>query len=154
MTHGHSSTDGQGTPSPTYVSWQSMWARCARKKHPKYSNYGGRGIRVCERWRSFSAFLGDMGLRPDGMTLDRIEASGNYEPGNCRWATNTEQNGHRSSCVLLTFHGDTRTIAEWGRRTGIAANTIRMRLKYGWSPERALSTDPLPPAKRRYGVSR
>jgi hypothetical protein len=78
--------------TPTYNSWTAMRARCYRRGCNGYKNYGGRGITVCERWRSsFENFLADMGERPDGMTLDRINVEGNYEPGNCRWATKSEQ---------------------------------------------------------------
>lgn len=77
--------------SPTYTSWQAMLARCTRPTHPFFKNYGGRGITVCERWRSFDNFLADMGERPSGLTLDRINNDGNYEPGNCRWATRSQQ---------------------------------------------------------------
>ena len=74
-----------------YSSWQAMRARCLNPNNREYLRYGGRGITVCERWQSFENFLADMGLRPEGLTLDRINPDGNYEPGNCRWATWTEQ---------------------------------------------------------------
>lgn len=77
--------------SPEYRSWRSMLSRCENPSHDAYSRYGGRGIRVCEQWHEFKIFLADMGKRPDGKTLDRINNDGNYEPGNCRWATASEQ---------------------------------------------------------------
>lgn len=90
--HGH----GHGMRSPTYRSWISMKTRCTNPSVPHYHYYGGRGIRVCERWEKFENFLADMGLRPAGTSLDRYpNNSGNYEPGNCRWATPKEQAKNR-----------------------------------------------------------
>lgn len=91
--HGHSSKTYR---SPTYKSWQAMIARCTLEKHPAYHRYGGAGIKVCDRWRSrFENFLLDMGERPEGLTIDRIDGRKDYEPGNCRWATYVEQNRNR-----------------------------------------------------------
>lgn len=83
------------TGSPTYISWQGMIRRCTNPSAADYHRYGGRGITVCQRWRDFSAFLEDMGERPAGLTLDRIDNNRGYEPGNCRWSTVTEQNRNR-----------------------------------------------------------
>ena len=92
-THGHKPA---GAMSPTYSSWMCAKQRCFNPRHLAYSRYGGRGITMCDRWRdSFAAFLADMGERPPGLTLDRKNNDGNYEPGNCRWATRLEQARNR-----------------------------------------------------------
>ncbi len=99
-THGHAGGRGKRV-SPTYRSWKAMTGRCANATHHAFADYGGRGIRVCERWRdSFEAFLADMGERPAGMSIDRIDNDGNYEPSNCRWATAKEQSRNRRTGKL------------------------------------------------------
>jgi len=108
--HGHGSNLHGRTP--TYRSWQAMRSRCHSLTDPAYARYGGRGIVVCARWsESFEAFLADMGERPAGTTLDRIDNDGPYSPENCRWATRTEQGRNRRTNRLLTFNGATKTIA-------------------------------------------
>lgn len=88
-THGHTL---KGKPSPTMLSWRAMRDRCTKPNHTKWPRYGARGIKVCDRWMVFENFLADMGERPEGRTLDRYpDNDGNYEPGNCRWATPTQQ---------------------------------------------------------------
>lgn len=96
MRHGHaSSVNGKRTLSPTYQSWQHMVHRCTNPSNSAFHCYGGRGIGVCDRWRTFENFLADMGERPPGLTLDRIDNSKGYEPGNCRWATKRAQSFNR-----------------------------------------------------------
>lgn len=140
-THGHSR---HHQPTPTYRSWSSMLARCTNPSDHAWADYGGRGIRVCDRWReSFEAFLADMGERPEGKTLDRFpNCDGNYEPGNCRWATDLEQQNNRRDCNPITVGVETMTAAEWSRRTGVKAGTIRFRLSRGWPPAAAVSEPP------------
>lgn len=84
----------------TYRSWYCMLQRCTNPRDLGWANYGGRGIRVCDAWLTIEGFVRDMGIRPDGMSLDRIDPNGNYEPGNCRWATDTEQNRNRTFNVI------------------------------------------------------
>jgi len=131
-----------------YASWQHMMDRCYSEKHPQFSHYGGRGIVVCERWASFESFLNDMGPRPEGMSLDRIDVNRGYEPENCRWATVKEQNRNKTNGTQVTFNGQTRSVTEWGEMLGISRLVIFGRLKLGWSVERALTT---PVRVRRWG---
>lgn len=123
-----------------YNTWGSMKARCSNKKNPRFNRYGGRGISVCERWSSFDNFFADMGNRPEGMTLDRINNDGDYEPSNCRWATTSEQLKNTSRIRHLTLNGETLSLVDWAKKIGVKANTLTMRLNsYGWSVEKALS---------------
>jgi hypothetical protein len=95
--HGHTTKDGY---SPTYTTWRCMKIRCLNPEHDKYKFYGGRGIAICDRWiNSFENFLADMGPRPEGATIDRINPDGDYEPGNCRWATWDEQKRNKRGYV-------------------------------------------------------
>lgn len=107
-----------------------MLDRCTRKTHPAYHRYGGRGITICARWLDgFRYFLADMGPRPDGKTLERIDGNGNYEPGNCTWATPREQQNNTSTNRLVQHDSEMLTIAELARRTGVKYNTLYSRLK-------------------------
>lgn len=123
-----------GKRSPTYLSWASMHLRCDNPKATSYASYGGRGITVCARWcgpAGFANFLADMGERPPGLTLDRRDNDGLYEPTNCHWATDAEQRRNQRVSVLLTYNGVTRTAAEWAREVGTHRNNILRRLKRG-----------------------
>jgi hypothetical protein len=118
-----------------YWIWREMRYRCNCPTNKNFAYYGGRGIRVCKRWDSFAAFLADMGRRPPGMTLDRLDNDGDYKPSNCRWATRKEQSSNRRNCILVGG----LTLREYTRREGIPYLTVYTRLKdYGWPLERAL----------------
>lgn len=135
----HRHTAG-GRPSPTYISWASMMDRCHYPKHWAFARYGARGISVCERWRVFEGFLADMGERPKGRTLDRYpNRDGNYEPGNCRWATPSQQSENRANTVWFEIDGVRRTTAQWARATGIRRDVLYHRIRAGWDPRRALT---------------
>ncbi len=123
-----------------YTVWAGMISRCADAKHKAYENYGGRGILVCDRWKSFDSFFADMGHQPfRGATLERENNSGNYEPGNVHWATKIEQANNKRNNRLITFRGETLTLAQWAEKTGLKRETIAMRLRRGWSAEKALT---------------
>ena len=129
--------------TPEYVIWGNMKSRCFIKSNPNYVKYGERGILMCERWhRSFEAFLADMGPRPSpSHSIDRIDNDGNYEPGNCRWATPIEQaNNSRINLVIEAF-GRKQTCAQWARELGMREKLLRYRIAVlGWNAEKALST--------------
>ena len=119
-----------------------MKQRCFNPNNTYYLNYGGRGIIVCDHWKnSFENFYADMGVCPSGHTLDRIDVNGNYEPGNCKWATQTEQARNRTNNHLITFNEKTQTISAWAKELGFADETLRSRItKYNWPIEKALTT--------------
>ena len=102
-THGHTAGGGD---TATYRSWRSMMRRCLSPGAPKYPEYGGRGVTICERWRDFARFLADMGERPTDTSIDRIDNDGNYEPGNCRWATVEEQRRNQRRTKLTQADAD------------------------------------------------
>jgi hypothetical protein len=117
-----------------------MIQRCTNPKAFAYADYGGRGIKVCERWRTFTAFYEDMGDPPAGMSLDRINVDGDYCPENCRWATATVQGRNRRITTVLTYLGETRPLTEWAERMGIDYHAVHGRIKGGWTVEKALTT--------------
>lgn len=127
--------------TPIYKVWSSMLSRCRNKNDAGFANYGGRGVMVCKRWECFELFLADMGERPSAKhSIDRFpNQNGNYEPGNCRWATRTEQNRNKRTNRILVYNGKAATLSEWSIVTGIKRSTISMRLKAGWSVDQTLS---------------
>lgn len=119
----------------TYWIWVAMRQRCFNPRNCSWKNYGAKGIRVCDRWLDFRNFLEDMGLCPDGYSLDRFpDKFGNYHPGNCRWATPTQQSNNTSRNVLVTHNGLTLTLAEWSKRLGVSYAMIQSRNKKGVPP--------------------
>jgi hypothetical protein len=126
--------------SKTYNSWRGVISRCFTPTDRNWPRYGGVGIKCCERWRSFDAFLEDMGERPAGTSLDRIDNAGNYEPGNCRWATHSEQVRNSRAARYLEHDGRCMIIRDWAKVIGRPDKVISTRLSRGWSVERALST--------------
>jgi hypothetical protein len=126
--------------SATYKCWGHMKERCLNPNHKKYLDYGGRGITICERWLQFENFLEDMGEKPEGYSLDRINNEKGYEPGNCHWATLEEQDRNKRVNHLLTHNGETHCASEWAEIVGINRATLETRLNRGWSVEKALTT--------------
>jgi len=118
--------------SHIYQRWSGMKARCYNTRNPKYKNYGGRGIQVCDRWLSFAKFFKDMGDIPEGMTLDRVDVNGNYEPSNCRWATPKTQSNNKTNNRTVTIKGVPRTLAEWDNEMGYAKGRVSNRIGMGW----------------------
>ncbi len=128
-----------GRKHPTYVRWISMMDRCHNPKTKRYADWGGRGIKVCERWQTFENFLEDMGLPPDGMTLDRVDNDLGYSMDNCRWASPKDQSRNRRDNHLITFRGETKCLMEWSITLGYKYSTLCTRLSRGMSVERAFT---------------
>lgn len=129
--------------TPEHQTWLSMRGRCTDHTFKNYPHYGGRGIKVCERWlNSFPSFLEDIGLRPSkNHSLNRVDNNGNYEPGNCQWATNTEQQRNKNNNHLITINGKTKCLTEWCKEYGLRPGTARARIRdYGWPEVKAITT--------------
>lgn len=125
--------------SREYSTWCSMIARCRNNKLKSYIDYGGRGIKVCDRWiNSFENFIEDMGERPSNTSLDRINNDGNYEPSNCRWANRTIQNRNSRHALKIDFNGEIVSLSELCEITGIKCSTLSSRLKRGWDLKSAI----------------
>lgn len=144
----HHVTHGLGKPT-TFSHWVNMKTRCLNKNNVKYKSYGGRGINICDEWLSFENFhywAINNGFRED-LTLERIDVNGNYEPNNCTWITMEQQAKNKRNVVNYTFNGKTMNINEWTKYLGFGKETIRARLKRGWTIEESLSK----PLKKRGG---
>lgn len=135
----------RGKWHPVYAVWDSMLQRCENPNNKYYKDYGGRGIKVCDEWHDVRAFI-DWALTNGwqrGLTLDRIDNDGNYEPGNCHWVTRKEQARNRRSNQLITFNDKTQTMAEWAEEINILYHTLKHRINNcHWPIERAL-TEPV-----------
>lgn len=125
---------------PLYARWAGMIQRCTNHNHIGYENYGGRGVVVCERWRnSFLDFLKDMGDMPGrGYSIERKENDGNYEPGNCVWATKGEQSRNTCRNRWIEIGGVTLTVRDWEKERGFKRGAIQRRIDLGWNPEQAV----------------
>lgn len=140
-------THGRSQSKP-YKVWKSMVKRCVNPKDPAYARYGGRGIVVCSRWRfgegglsGFECFISDMGERPEGLTVERVNNDGNYEPENCRWDTRRAQSRNKRDNGKVKFRGKIYSWAELGDISAASADAVRSRIMYrGWDVERAVST--------------
>lgn len=141
MIHGLSKT-------PLHNQWNSILGRCS-KKSSKRKHYFDRGIAVCERWRDYENFLADMGPTwAKGLTIERIDNDGNYEPANCRWATQLEQARNKRNNRWITYAGETHLQGDWARAIGVEDNVISRRLKRGWTVAQALGREPQPSRRR------
>ena len=127
--------------TPEYRSWLNMKARCCNPNHKGYSDYGGRGIAVCDRWLNLENFLADMGIKPTPKhSIDRINNDGDYSPDNCKWSDSKDQANNRRSNRLITIDDVTLTIAQWAKKMGFGRNVIWDRLEAGWSDYDAVIT--------------
>jgi hypothetical protein len=131
-------------PHPLYSVWQSMLNRCRNPNARAYPDYGGRGITVCDEWRDFDQFVADMGPRPVGMSLDRIDNDGNYTPSNCRWATRKEQQRNQRRAVFVTIEGTRYRAIELAEQAGVKTDTIVKRAAMGLPFDVVMSKDRLP----------
>ena len=127
-THGMSKTK-------IFNIWCGMLKRCNNDKNKQYKNYGGRGIKVCDRWLKFENFYKDMGNKKDNLSIERIDNNGNYEPSNCKWATVKEQSINKRTNKYLTFKNECLTLSQWSEKTGINRKTIYARARIKYTPE-------------------
>lgn len=121
-----------------YRTFEGIYKRCSAKSGKHYRNYSSRNIKICKRWHSFRNFLADMGPRPEGLTIERIDNDGDYEPGNCRWATTAEQNRNKRQSVFIEYQGERMLLMDLCAKLGLRRENIYQRLKLGWSLADAL----------------
>jgi len=129
--------------SPVHLVWLAMKQRCANPNSKSYKWYGARGIAVCQRWaESFEAFAEDMGPRPEGAQIERIDNDGPYSPDNCRWASHKEQMQNTRAGAILEVNGQRRKVKEWAALLGVPVYLVRQRIAAGWTADRAVSAPP------------
>lgn len=139
----------RGKETREWLSWRNMIGRCQNPKNTAYMNYGGRGIKVCDRWMEFTNFFEDMGKCPKNHTLDRIDVNGDYCPENCRWASYKQQARNTRKNLFFTVKGETKTLAEWAEIYQCRYGLVQKRvLQLGWDIEEALTIPPLPTGAR------
>lgn len=126
------------TQGREYRAWSALKSRCQNPNDHHYKNWGGRGIKVCSSWQVFENFLADMGECPDGMTIERKDNNGDYEPGNCVWATMRTQRRNTRQNVFLSHVGKTLTVTDWAELLGVPRGVLFQRLRHGWTVERTL----------------
>lgn len=137
LRHGHFKN---GKMSPTYSSWVSMKRRTTKPNHKDWPRYGAVGIKLCKRWHDFVNFLNDVGLRPDlEHSIDRIDNSKGYEPGNCRWATRSQQQCNKNKTKLITYNGESLTVVQWARKLGRPKCAVAQRIANGMDPIEAIT---------------
>lgn len=129
---------GQSKKTKEYSAWIGMRKRCNTKSSEDYPDYGGRGIKVCERWDLFSNFVEDMGIAPKDFSLDRIDVNKGYSPDNCRWADAKTQARNKTNNRLISLNGIIKTLAEWAELSGTDRRNIHKRIKRGWAVEQAI----------------
>jgi hypothetical protein len=139
---GHANRKHGQTGSPEWITWHNIRQRCENPNAVGYDNYGARGIKVCERWQEFANFLADMGPRPSSKhSIDRFPKNqGNYEPGNCRWATAKEQQRNRRDNILIEYNGRTQCLSAWAEEYGLTKAQLWKRHKALWPIHEALTT--------------
>ena len=142
--------------TPEHCAWVSMKQRCTNPKKKEYPHYGGRGIKVCDKWfNSFVAFLADVGMRPsDKHSIDRIDVDGNYEPSNVRWAIQQEQIDNTRVVRMIELNGKKQSISAWEREMNLPKGTVNRREAAGWSIEEAITTPSIKGQKKHMKVQR
>ena len=134
---------------PLYGTWFSMMGRCYSKTNSSFMNYGGRGIKVCQRWHDIKNFIDDIGEKKIGLSIDRIDVNGDYEPNNVRWADSKTQCGNMRKNLMLEHDGKRMCIAAWAREKNLNPATIYQRLKFGWTNDEAIGTPPIVKYRRK-----